>query len=233
MSFLVYAVFAILFDKMKPKSHLGLTQLLATLAFGQQLFLFHLHSSDHMGVEGQYHTLLQIVIFVSLITTLFGSAQPESFLIAFVRSVSILFQGAWLMIMGFMLWTPSLIPKGCFMNMEEGHSVVRCRDDASLHRAKSLVNIEFSWFVIGLAISVMSLYLGMVRYYGEKGDQYWTLKGKDNIDDEDLHDFEVSSSSSSGSDQDLESQKGAAEETKSFIHNHLGKIIRTSVDMER
>uniref|UniRef100_A0A7N0TML6 Transmembrane protein 45A n=1 Tax=Kalanchoe fedtschenkoi TaxID=63787 RepID=A0A7N0TML6_KALFE len=227
MAFIVYGVFAVLFDKLKLKSQFGLTQLLAALAFGQQLFLFHLHSSDHMGVEGQYHTLLQIVIFVSLLTTLMGIGQPDSFLISFVRSVSILFQGAWLMTMGFMLWTPSLIPKDCFMNLEEGHLVVRCRDDHSLHRAKSLVNIEFSWFLIGLAISVMSFYLGMVRVYGEK-NEYWTLRTKEMDDD-----FEVSSSS--GSDQDLESQKGAAtsnvhDERKSFID--MGQSF-AAMDMER
>uniref|UniRef100_A0A7N0T868 Uncharacterized protein n=1 Tax=Kalanchoe fedtschenkoi TaxID=63787 RepID=A0A7N0T868_KALFE len=57
---IVYGVFSILLDKMKTKSQLGLTHLLGALAFAQELFLFHLHSTDHMGVEGQYHTLLQI-----------------------------------------------------------------------------------------------------------------------------------------------------------------------------
>uniref|UniRef100_A0A7N0T8W7 Transmembrane protein 45A n=1 Tax=Kalanchoe fedtschenkoi TaxID=63787 RepID=A0A7N0T8W7_KALFE len=223
---IIYGVFAILLDKMKPKSQLGLTQLLGALAFAQELFLFHLHSTDHTGVEGQYHTLLQIVIFVSLLTTLMGIGQPDSFLISFVRSVSIVFQGAWLMTMGVMLWTPSLIPKGCFMNLEEGHNVVRCRDDHSLHRAKSIVNIEFSWFLISLAISVMSMYLGMMGIYGEKSACCTTVRSKE-VDEGLQHELEMSSSSSgTGSDEDLESQKGAdshVDERKSFIHGKIKK----------
>lgn len=72
------------------------------------------------------------------------------------------------MVMGFMLWTPEFIPKGCFINEEEGHQVVRCSDHDSLHRAVSLVNILFSWFVIGVTGFGVAFYLGLVKVYGEK-----------------------------------------------------------------
>ncbi|KAL0369920.1 UNVERIFIED_CONTAM: hypothetical protein Sangu_0310100 [Sesamum angustifolium] len=78
-----------------------------------------------------------------------GIGYPKSFLNSFVRSISIVFQGVWLVVMGFMLWTPTLIPKGCFMNLEEGHKVVRCHGEEALERAKSLVNIQFNWYVMG------------------------------------------------------------------------------------
>ncbi|KAJ6944680.1 hypothetical protein NC652_009896 [Populus alba x Populus x berolinensis] len=45
--------------------------------------------------------------------------------------------------MGYALWTPSLIPKGCFINLEEGHQVVRCHGEEALHRAKSLENLLY------------------------------------------------------------------------------------------
>lgn len=72
MSFLVYAVFALVLDRAQPKAAAseGLTYLAAAAAFTQQLILFHFHSTDHMGVEGQYHLILQLIIFVSLLTTL-------------------------------------------------------------------------------------------------------------------------------------------------------------------
>ncbi|CAL9127104.1 unnamed protein product [Musa textilis] len=132
LALLIYASFAIVFDRVKPRLRDEMTMLLAAAAFGQQLLMFHLHSADHMGMEGQYHWLLQTVIVVSLATTLLGVALPRSFLVSFVRSVSIAFQGLWFVVMGFMLWTPSLIPKGCFMNLEEGHMVARCHTDAAL-----------------------------------------------------------------------------------------------------
>ncbi|TQE01210.1 hypothetical protein C1H46_013117 [Malus baccata] len=168
MAFLVYAAFAIVLDKIAPKAQHGLTQLLGAIAFGQQLLLFHLHSADHMGPEGQYHMLLQLVVLVSFTTALMGIGFPKSFLVSFVRSLSIFFQGVWLMVMGFMLWTPDLMPKGCFMNLEEGHQVVRCHGDEARHRAKSLVNLQFSWFLVGIAIFGVSFYLVLVKVYGEK-----------------------------------------------------------------
>ncbi|KAG7595236.1 hypothetical protein ISN45_Aa01g039440 [Arabidopsis thaliana x Arabidopsis arenosa] len=181
MSFLVYAVFAVVLDQARSIStHVshGLTVLVASSAFAQQLFLFNLHSADHMGIEGQYHKLLQLIIFVSLLTSLIGIALPKSFLVSFVRSSSITFQGVWLVVMGYMLWTPRLIPKGCFLHEEEGHQVIKCSSDKALHRAKSLVNIEFSWFFVGITIFVMSLYLILSGLYGENAE-YSILITKD------------------------------------------------------
>ncbi|KAG0451931.1 hypothetical protein HPP92_025942 [Vanilla planifolia] len=139
LTFLLYATFAAAFDRANPARPAAepLTILAASAAFAQQLFLFHLHSADHMGVEGQYHWLLQFVIALSLATTLMGISHPRSFVVGFLRSSSIAFQGIWFIIMGYALWTPSLIPKGCFINPEDGHMVVRCRSQEALHRAKS------------------------------------------------------------------------------------------------
>lgn len=215
MTFFVYAAFAILLDRIGPKAQYGLTQFLGALAFGQQLFLFHLHSADHMGVEGQYHLLLQIVIVVSLATTLMGIGLPKSFMVSFVRSASILFQGVWLIIMGYMLWTPALIPKGCFIHLEDGHQVVRCGSTEALHRAKSLVNIQFSWSLIVITIFVMSFYLVLYKFYGEKVE-YSSLT-KEELLDEDSDDIELQNKIKLGT-------------SMSFMHigNSFGPI-----DMER
>lgn len=163
-----------------------------------------------MGVEGQYHWLLQLVIVVSLGSTIIGMWKPRSFLVSFVRSISIVFQGVWFVTMGFALWTPGLIPKGCFMNLEDGHWVVRCRDQGSLERAKSLVNIEFSWFLVGMVFFSMGFYLVVRRWYVDVEREYLGL------------DEEVES-------EDLESQK-KLDECESFVH--MGKGFK-SLDLER
>ncbi|OMO72758.1 hypothetical protein COLO4_27475 [Corchorus olitorius] len=62
----------ILLDKISLKAKFGLTQFLGAIAFAQQLHIFHLHSTDHKGVDR-----------------------------------SVLFQGLWFIVMGYMLWTPS------------------------------------------------------------------------------------------------------------------------------
>lgn len=216
MTFFVYAAFAIVLDRVRPKAQYGLTQLLGAVAFGQQLLLFHLHSADHKGPEGQYHLLLQILISISLVTTLMGIGLPKSFLVSFVRSVSILFQGLWLMVMGFMLWTPGLIPKGCYMNLEVGHRVVRCSDDKSLHRALSLVNISFSWYLIAVTIFAVGFYLFLVKAYGEKVE-YVPLTKEEDQQEEDS--------------DDVESQKKSTlDNSKSFVQ--MGKVF-SQIDIER
>ncbi|OMO57922.1 hypothetical protein COLO4_34987 [Corchorus olitorius] len=58
MTFFTYAAFAILLDKINPKAKFGLTQFLGAIAFSQQLLVFHLHSTDHMGVEVTFYLVL-------------------------------------------------------------------------------------------------------------------------------------------------------------------------------
>ncbi|XP_059628821.1 uncharacterized protein LOC132271450 [Cornus florida] len=219
MTFFVYAALSILLDRAAapPKPRHGLTQLLGAIAFGQQLLLFHLHSADHMGVEGQYHMLLQVVILVSLVTTLMGVGYPKSFMVSFVRSLSILFQGVWLIVMGFMLWTPELMPKGCFMKLEDGHFVVRCTADEALHRAKSLVNLQFSWYLIGVTIFAVSIYLVLIRFYGGKIEYQSLAKYEEHLE-EDTEDVEAQNKSKQGN-------------SKSFL-DHMGKGFGP-IDMER
>ncbi|XP_020594808.1 transmembrane protein 45B-like [Phalaenopsis equestris] len=170
LTFLLYSLFALIFDSARSPRPAAepLTILAASAAFAQQLFLFHLHSSDHMGVEGQYHSLLQLVVAVSLITTIMGISHPCSFAVGFVRSASIALQGIWFVVMGFALWTPGLIARGCFINEEEGHTVVRCGSEEALHRAKSLVNIEFSLILAVFVASSMVFYLVLSRKYAEE-----------------------------------------------------------------
>ncbi|GJU19593.1 transmembrane protein 45B-like protein [Tanacetum coccineum] len=218
MMFFVYAAFAIILDKFVPKVQYELTQLLGGIAFAQQLLLFHLHSADHMGVEGQYHMLLQILILIALITTLMGISYQKSFLVSFIRSISIFYIGLWLMVMGFMLWTKSLIPKGCFLNLEEGHHVVRCHGDEALERAKSLVNIQFSWYLIWVIIFAMSLYVSMHKIY-ERRNEYQSLTIFDQ--DQELV------------DQDIEALKSSThkfDQSKSFLQ--MEKSF-APIDMER
>jgi len=170
LSFLVYATFAIILDRKLTsiKYQNEITHLLAAIAFAQQFLLIHLHSRDHMGIEGQYHYLLQVLIFICFVTTLMGIGYPMSFLVSFVRSVSITFQGSWLMFMGLMLFTPGFEPKGCFTKLEGDQYVVKCSDEKALHRAVALVNLQFSWFLIGVTVFAVSFYLIMAISYGEK-----------------------------------------------------------------
>ncbi|GMH07917.1 hypothetical protein Nepgr_009757 [Nepenthes gracilis] len=167
-AFYTYALFALVLDKTRPRAHEDLVFLPAAVAFAQELLLFHFHSTDHAGVEGRYHYLLQLVIIVSLTTTLMGvgSVGRQSFFVSYVRSLSIVFQGLWLVVMGVMLWTPEFFPRGCFVREENGRDVVRCQDQGSLDRAKALVNIGFGWLLIGVVVLGVCFHLVADRVHG-------------------------------------------------------------------
>ncbi|RWV78896.1 hypothetical protein GW17_00060051 [Ensete ventricosum] len=92
------------------------------------------------------------------------------------------------------------------MNREEGHTVVRCRSDEALHRAKSLVNLQFSWYMAATAMFSMLLHLFLSRSYTEE-PQYLPLV-KDAAQEE---------------EEDLESQKTLTE-SDSFVP--MGKRFR-------
>ncbi|XP_014522773.1 uncharacterized protein LOC106779215 [Vigna radiata var. radiata] len=165
MSFLVYAFFALVLDAKCSKSQHELTHLLGALAFAQEYILIHFHSKNHIGPENQYHYFLQILILVSIITTLMGIGYPKSFLVSFVRSVNIVFLGVWLIVTGILLYIPGFQSKGCVTHLKE--YMVTCSDDKARHRAVALVNIQFSWLLIGITIFAMSFYLVLIRIYGE------------------------------------------------------------------
>jgi hypothetical protein len=140
-----------------------------------------------------------------------------------VRSLSIFSQGLWNSFMGIMLWTPSLVSKGCFLNHEEGHYVVRCSNHESLHRALSIINILFSWFVIFVAVFSVSLYLVMTKYYeGDFKVRYFSLGIEEEEKEDHVEKF----------NDDVESQSGSlAGNPKNFIH--LGKKTFSPLDIER
>ncbi|GLJ23757.1 hypothetical protein SUGI_0450580 [Cryptomeria japonica] len=164
--FLIYAAVAIYVDRHEIHVPHGMLHVVAALAFSQELLLFHLHSADHMGAEGQYHWLLQLIVLLSLVSTILEVPFPKSFLMAMVRSMSILFQGLWFVHMGLVLWIPMFVPKGCKMNAEHGHVVVRCENQGADMRAKALANLQFNWYLASLLIFTLVLYVKMMQRYG-------------------------------------------------------------------
>lgn len=149
---LLYALLALAADA-TPHVHLpqGWLHSLAAIAFSQELLLFHFHSADHMGLEGHYHWLLQLPIataILTLVTEVYVTTLP---VLAIIRSMSILFQGTWFIQMGMVLWTPSLLPKGCVMVHTPDHDTVECTGD-STHIAKALANLQFSWHLAAIVV---------------------------------------------------------------------------------
>ncbi|CBI32521.3 unnamed protein product, partial [Vitis vinifera] len=144
----------------------GVSGILAASVFGQELFLLHFHSTDHVGLEGHYHWLLQLIVLVSLVAALAATSFPTSFPAALVLSTAVVFQGCWFMNMGFMLWVPEFVPKGCKVQLTSSsdsmHGAVACGSHDADLRARALANMQFSWILSGILMFVGSLCLKLV-----------------------------------------------------------------------
>ncbi|KAG0570950.1 hypothetical protein KC19_6G200200 [Ceratodon purpureus] len=155
---LIYAALALMVDVTQLHVPQGWLHGLAAIALSQELLLFHFHSADHMGLEGHYHWLLQLPIAVSILCLVAEIAIRNLPVITIMRSVAILFQGTWFIQMGMVLWTPSLLPKGCAVVKTEFSETVRCATDAATHQAKALANLQFSWHLAAIMVFTGALF---------------------------------------------------------------------------
>ncbi|KAJ3677072.1 hypothetical protein LUZ60_002796 [Juncus effusus] len=151
----IYALVALVTD-VSPScnSNSGFVTALVSSVFAQELFLLHFHSADHVGLEGHYHWLLQVIVTVSVLSTFLSGISSNSFSASMVRSGCLILQGWWFMVMGFSLWVPSMLPRGC--HVAEGE--VGCESE-ELKRAVAMANLEFSWGVAGVWILMAFLYV--------------------------------------------------------------------------
>nr|QGN65308.1 mitochondrial carrier protein [Oryza punctata] len=192
LSLVVYAGAALHLDRVRASARRALCLLLVAAVFAQELLVFHFHSTDHAGVEGQFHWLLQVVVAACLATALLGIGYPRSFAVSLVRSACIAFHGLWLAVIGAMVWVPSLVPKGCALVREDGRDTVRCHSKESLHRAKALANLQFGWYLSFMTVFVVALYLYVCnRYPAAEAAAYAPLRKVGDGDDDDDEGMDV------------------------------------------
>lgn len=148
----------------------GFAGVLVASVFGQELFLLHFHSADHVGIEGHYHGLLQLIVFISLIAALAATCFPTSLPAALVLSNSVVFQGCWFMNMGLMLYLPQFVPAGCSVRYTEDSrddmlGAVVCGSQEADFRARALANLQFSWILAGILIFIGCISLKLAAKY--------------------------------------------------------------------
>ncbi|KAE8788166.1 plant viral-response family protein [Hordeum vulgare] len=165
LALIVYAGATVHLDRARAPGRRALCLLLVSVVFAQELLVFHFHSTDHAGVEGQFHWILQVVVAACLGTALLGVGFPRSFAVSLARSACIMFHGVWLAVIGAMVWVPSMVPKGCSLVRDDGRDTVRCHSRASLHRAMALVNLQFGWYLSFMTVFVLAVYLYVCSRY--------------------------------------------------------------------
>ncbi|PIN08285.1 hypothetical protein CDL12_19138 [Handroanthus impetiginosus] len=152
------------------KTMLGVSGILVASLFGQELFLLHYHSTNHIGLEGHYHWLMQLIVCVSFLAALSATTFPTSFPAALVLATSVVFQGCWFINMGFMLWVPDLAPRGCVTQpMNDSNSIIHgavvCGSQEADLRAKALANLQFCWILSTILIFLASVCIGFGRQF--------------------------------------------------------------------
>lgn len=165
----IFACFTICADITHTSEILsGISGILVASVFGQELFLIHFHSADHVGLEGHYHWLLQLIVFISLVAALSATSFPTCFLSSLVLSISVVFQGCWFVNMAFMLWSPDFVPQGCTMQLAEPngtdmHGAITCGSREADFRARALANLQFSWILSSILILTGSICLILAK----------------------------------------------------------------------
>lgn len=165
----IFALFT-LFADLNPSSNSlsKFSSILGASFFGQQLFLLRFHSADHIGLEGHYHWLLQLIVFVSFSSALTATACPASFPAALILSISVLFQGCWFMNMGFNLWFPKFAPKAC-RSEKYMFGKVTCETHGAELRGKAVANLQFSWILSGILVITGLICLSLDRKCNLRG----------------------------------------------------------------
>ncbi|XP_073026166.1 uncharacterized protein [Primulina eburnea] len=162
---------------------LGVSGILVASVFGTELFLLHFHSADHIGLEGHYHWLMQLIVCISFFASLSAITFPTSFPTALILSVSVVFQGFWFINMGLILWVPKFIPQGCSMESLDPingiiHGAVVCETNLADLRARALANLQFCWIFAAILIFKASIciYFGRrCKPAGRQGLEYGQL----------------------------------------------------------
>lgn len=143
---------------------------LASSVFAQELFLLHYHSSNHLGIEGHYHWLFELIVCISVLSAVVATVYPTNFPASLALSISIVLQGCWFMIMAFMLWVPTFVPQGCIPQPENPgsgsstrHGAVICGSPEADFRARALANLQLSWIISAVLFFVAGLCLTVAR----------------------------------------------------------------------
>ena len=174
VTLLLYAAFALAVDVLRIRIPQGCLHAAAAVALSQEFLVFHFHSADHMGLEGHYHWLLQVPIAVGILALVLEIFVLHLPVIAVIRSMSFILQGSLFILMGYILWTPSLVPQGCYI----ANNHVDCPTPATLMAAESLANLEFAWLLSGIFLLTGLGFIVSSVYFRNYVSEYQHLEVK-------------------------------------------------------
>ncbi|KAE8677376.1 Pentatricopeptide repeat (PPR) superfamily protein, putative isoform 1 [Hibiscus syriacus] len=117
-------------------------ELIFILAFSMLAIFMQILDLPFIRFPFELDGLEHASIFVQLAIMFLPTSLPA----VLVLSVYVVFQGCWFMNMGFMLWSPQFVPRGCIMQLAESsgdnmHGAVTCFSHEAVIRARALANL--------------------------------------------------------------------------------------------
>ena len=143
----------------------------AAMAFTAEFLLFYFHSTNHAGLEGRYHEILDLLIGLCVVCALLSAAYPENFVVDILSGMAITLQGAWFYLIAFTLYGP-LMPEGCI----DDHDEIICEGDSFEARGESLAQIQLAalvpcvWVLVLVAYGVAAYFWGHPEIYRPRPD---------------------------------------------------------------
>lgn len=133
----------------------------AATAFCAEYLLFYFHSTNHMGLEGYFHTILVLLIGLCILSAIAGAIFPTSFPADLCSGIAITLQGFWFWQTAFVLYGP-MMPRGCTL---KGDDII-CHPKESEVRGELLANFQLFLLVFGVLVATIVAYRFAASKYG-------------------------------------------------------------------
>lgn len=182
------------------RSPSAILNILCLFAFGQEFLFFYVRRKDPDGVENRYYDLFLVPIGICVFSTILELKNPNSKYARLGRGIGLIFQGSWILQMGFSFFS-ELIVHGCSLQVKSrGNYTVRCKGHPEYHRGQAIATLQFNCHLALLVSLIVGGYAIVGKKHGimnesseyrplgaelqhVEGQAQFTLDSDDDLDD--------------------------------------------------
>ncbi|KAI5665573.1 hypothetical protein M9H77_15426 [Catharanthus roseus] len=200
--FLLYSIFGLsMHIKNWFRSPSAILNMLCLFAFGQEFFFFYVRRKDPNGVENRYYDLFLVPIGICVFSTFLELKNPSSNHARLGRGVGLIFQGMWILQMGFAFFSEFIVQGCSLQEKSRGNYTVKCKGHPEYHRGSAIATLQFNCHLALLVSLVVGVYAIVCKIHGVgrdssqyrplgaemqhmEGQAQFTLDSGDDLDDD-------------------------------------------------